>query len=128
MRIAVGETFSGPAVRVAPEAMKVWAGVLRDPNPIHLDAAVVRAKGLGDRVINQGPANAAYVLNALMFHFAAARIKQVSFRFLDNVFGGETATPSVVVTAVEGTRVFCDLFLDADERRVVSGSAVLLLD
>jgi acyl dehydratase len=128
MKVAVGETFSGPAVEVAPEAMKVWAKVLHDPNPIHLDAAAVRAKGLGDRVINQGPANAAYVLNALMTHFAPARIEQVAFRFLDNLFGGETATPSIVVTAVEGARVSCDVFLDAGERRVVAGSAVLALD
>jgi acyl dehydratase len=128
MRIAVGETFSGPAILATPDAMKAWAKVLRDPNPIHLDPAIVRAKGLGDRVINQGPANAAYVLNALITHFAAARIERVSVRFLDNVFGGETATPSGVVTAVEGKRIFCDIFLDVGDRRVLSGSAVLTRD
>jgi hypothetical protein len=51
--------------RVSPEGMKAWAKFLHDPNPIHLDPAVVKAKGLGERVINQGPANLAYLINML---------------------------------------------------------------
>ncbi|MHB8736479.1 MAG: MaoC/PaaZ C-terminal domain-containing protein, partial [Terriglobales bacterium] len=38
--------------RIDPEKMKIFAVVLDDPNPIHLDPAAVRAAGLGDRVIS----------------------------------------------------------------------------
>ena len=38
---------------ISTETMKDWAVFLRDPNPIHLDVDVVKAKGLGDAVINQ---------------------------------------------------------------------------
>ena len=54
---------------VDPDKMKVFAEVLADPNPIHLDPQAVIDAGLGDRVINQGPASFGYVLN--MLHDAA---------------------------------------------------------
>ena len=50
---------------VSPDVMREWAKFLADPNPIHLDEAVVRAKGLGERVINQGPCNLAFVISML---------------------------------------------------------------
>ncbi|MEI9988315.1 MAG: hypothetical protein WDN69_37590 [Aliidongia sp.] len=70
MSFATGDAlpiFVVPSVSAA--AMKEWAVFLRDPNPIHLDPEVVKAKGLGDKVINQGPANVAYVMNMLMAAF-----------------------------------------------------------
>jgi acyl dehydratase len=127
--IVVGDRFAGAPVLVKPEAMKVWAEVLQDPNPIHLDPAVVRAKGLGDRVINQGPANTAYVIDALLAQFPGARLRRLSVRFLGNLFGGETANASGVVTLVQaapgGVQVHCDVALNVGARVVLSGSAVL---
>jgi len=129
MKITVGETFRGPPILIDPEAMKLWSEVLRDPNPIHLDPAAVRAMGLGDRVINQGPANAAFVINALLGRFRNARLEHFSVRFLDNLFGGEMALASGVVTAVERpsgrTVIHCDIALDADGRAILAGSAVM---
>ena len=93
MTYAVGDAlpeFTIPAVD--PEAMKQWAVFLADPNPIHLDADVVKAKGLGDRAINQGPANVAYLINMLMAAFPGGRIEAMDTRFLDNVYGGDTLT------------------------------------
>src|SRR5690606_30435151 len=45
--------------------MKTTAALLRDPTPIHWDPAVLRELGMGERPINQGPLNMAYVMNML---------------------------------------------------------------
>ena len=67
MTHAVGDALAPFVIPgVSPEAMRQWSVFLADPNPIHLDVAVVKAKGLGDRVINQGPINVAYMMNMLM--------------------------------------------------------------
>jgi acyl dehydratase len=113
---------------VRPEAMVDWAGFLADPNPIHLDGAVVRAKGLGDRVINQGPANVAYVMNMLNAAFPDGQIEAMESRFVDNVYGGDRATASGSVTAVRGGRIHCAFALDVEGRgTVLSGTATILL-
>jgi 3-hydroxybutyryl-CoA dehydratase len=129
VKITVGETFCGAPILIDPEAMKLWSEVLRDPNPIHRDPAAVRAMGLGDRVINPGPANAAFVINALLAQFRNARLEHFSVRFLDNLFGGETAIATGIVTAVETptgrTVIHCDIALDASGRTVLTGSAVI---
>jgi 3-hydroxybutyryl-CoA dehydratase len=111
---------------VSPDAMKDWAVFLHDPNPIHLDVEVVKAKGLGDRVINQGPANVAYVMNMLMAAFPGGRIGKMDSRFLDNVYGGDRLEAGGTVTAVEGGTVTCEIWLRADgQRLVISGTATI---
>ena len=50
---------------VPQESMDIWAVILDDPNPIHLDANAVKQVGLGNKTINQGPANIAYILNMI---------------------------------------------------------------
>ncbi len=52
--------------RVTDARMRLLAAILRDPNPIHWDRDEVAARGLGDRLINQGPTNVGYVCNALL--------------------------------------------------------------
>ncbi|MDY6859526.1 MAG: MaoC family dehydratase, partial [Pseudomonadota bacterium] len=115
---------------VSPETMKVWAPILRDPNPIHLDREVVKAKGLGERLINQGPINVAYVMDMLMRNFPQGRIVSMTNRFVDNVYEDDAVEATATVTGVEQagdeTRVSCDFALKADERSVViSGTAVV---
>jgi 3-hydroxybutyryl-CoA dehydratase len=113
---------------VHPDAMKAWAVFLADPNPIHLDVAAVQAKGLGDRVINQGPANVAYMMNMLLSAFPGARIQAMETRFLDNVYGGETVQAQGWITAVDGTSITCKLSLDVVGRGPVnSGTATIIL-
>ena len=97
---------------VSPDAMRDWSVFLADPNPIHLDVEVVKTKGLGDKRINQGPINVAYMMNMLMAAFPGCRIESMDSRFLDNVYEGDRAVASGEVTAVEGNRVSCDLKLD----------------
>jgi acyl dehydratase len=113
---------------VNPDSMKQWAVFLADPNPIHLDVEVVKAKGLGDKVINQGPINVAYMMNMLMAAFPGGRIESMDSRFLDNVYAGDKVTASGRITAINGDKVSCELSLDAEGRGTVnSGTATIQL-
>lgn len=130
MKPQVGDTLTPFSIDVSPEAMKDWAVFLHDPNPIHLDVEVVKAKGLGDRVINQGPANVAYIINMLMTNFPGCTIETMESRFVDNVFGGETVVTNGTVTAVEetddGLLVSLETGLKSQERDfVITGTAVV---
>ncbi|HVY85586.1 MAG TPA: MaoC/PaaZ C-terminal domain-containing protein [Caulobacterales bacterium] len=130
MSLAVGDTLSAPEQRVRPDMMHVWAKVLRDPNPIHLDPDAVRARGLGDRVINQGPGNVSYIMNLLLSAFPRGRLAEIKMRFLDNVFGGDMAQPTAIVTRIEDTAegrfIAFDIALYASGRLVLDGEAVVL--
>lgn len=109
---------------VSAAAMKEWAVFLADPNPIHLDPAVVKAKGLGDRVINQGPANVAYLMNMLMQAFPNGTIAAMESRFVDNVYAEDRLTAGGSVAAVEEGVAICDVWLRADGRdAVITGTA-----
>lgn len=127
MTLKIGDALPAFVIEsVSPEAMKDWAVFLADPNPIHLDVEMVKAKGLGDKVINQGPANVAYIMNMLMAVFPGARIETMDSRFLDNVYAGDHLVASGAVTAIEGRRVVCDISLTANgERPVISGTATV---
>jgi 3-hydroxybutyryl-CoA dehydratase len=119
----------GPLVieSVSAENMKRLAVVLDDPNPIHLDPEATRALGLGDRVVNQGPANFAWVLD--MLHEAAprARIGTLKVRLLANVFAGDRVVAAGRVEAVEDGRATCSVWLDVDGgSRAVDGTATLI--
>jgi 3-hydroxybutyryl-CoA dehydratase len=117
---------------VSPEGMKAWAKFLHDPNPIHLDPAVVRAKGLGDRVINQGPCNLAYVISMLRAALPGSTVQTLDVRYVDNVYGGESVVAGGRVTAVRaeagGHAVDCEVWLKAEGRgSVITGTAILQL-
>ena len=113
---------------VSPEAMKQWAIFLADPNPIHLDVEVVKAKDLGDKVINQGPANVAYMMNMLMAAFPGCRIESMDSRFLDNVYGEDKVVASGKITAIEDNRISCEFTLDVEGRGTVnSGTATVII-
>jgi 3-hydroxybutyryl-CoA dehydratase len=126
----VGDTLEPFRIAsVSPEGMKAWAKFLHDPNPIHLDPAVVKAKGLGDRVINQGPANLAYLINMLQRAIPNGRIESLEVRYVDNVFGGEAveAGGTVKDVSADGSkrRISCEVWLRADARAVLTGTAVV---
>ena len=127
--VAVGDALPAFVIdHVSPDAMRDWSVFLADPNPIHLDVEMVRAKGLGDKRINQGPINVAYMMNMLMAAFPGCRIAAMDSRFLDNVYEGDRVTAAGTVTAVEGNRVTCEFTLDADGRGTVnSGTATLIV-
>lgn len=127
--IAAGAAIPERRILVRAESMPVWAAALRDPNPIHVDPRATRAAGLGDRVINQGPANIGYALAALADAFPAGEIGEMEFRFLANVHAGEVAVASGTVMSVDrsgdGYRVTCTLELSVAGLPVLSGSVSL---
>jgi acyl dehydratase len=130
MSYAVGDMLAPFVIEsVSPGAMKQWAVFLADPNPIHLDVEVVKAKGLGDRVINQGPINVAYMMNMLMAAFPDGSIEQMDARFLDNVYAGDKIVASGRITAVDGDRIDCEISLDVQGRGTVNaGTATVRLN
>jgi len=127
--IEVGTTLPAFVIdAVDPEKMKLMAALLRDPNPIHIDADSVRALGLGDRVINQGPNNLSYVLT-MVSRWAGGieALRTVQMRFLGNVFAGERVECGGTVSAIDadsGTATL-DVHATADGRPVLQGTIVV---
>ena len=116
---------------VSPEPMKTMAAILDDPNPIHYDTASVRALGLGERPINQGPSNLGYLMEMLVeFAGSAERVRRVRVRFLGNVFAGERVECTGSVTSVDAAARTAELAVEAsaDGRPVLSGFAVIGVD
>ncbi|HKY80692.1 MAG TPA: MaoC family dehydratase [Sphingobium sp.] len=127
MSYAVGDELPPFIIEaVDPEAMKQWAVFLADPNQIHLDVEFVKARGLGDRVINQGPINVAYMINCLLSAFPGGRIEKMTSRFLDNVYGGERIVAKGVIDAVEDSRVHCSLTLESVDRGIVNSASATI--
>lgn len=117
---------------VSTDAMKTMAVILDDPNPIHLDVTAVRALGLGDRLINQGPTNCGYVVDMLNENFPDGRVTRFTVRFLGNVYGGEEVIAGGKVDAVDddehGKVIECSIWLEAVGRgRMVVGRASVLV-
>ena len=129
--IAVGTAL--PAYSIAavdPESMKLWAAFLRDPNPIHLDPRAVQAKGLGDKVINQGPANLAYIITMLQRAFPGSTLLSLEVRYAGSVFGGDAVEAGGKIAEVSrgesGLRIGCEVWLRANDRDpAIIGRAVL---
>ncbi|MFB4308187.1 MaoC family dehydratase [Actinomadura sp. GTD37] len=110
---------------VDAEKMKTMAALLSDGNPIHWDVEAVRAAGLGDRPVNQGPTNMAYVLDMLAsWSGGHDRLRRIRLRFTGNVFAGDHLRAAGTVTDVRdedgATVADCEVRLD-----VVGGGTVL---
>ena len=135
MDVAVGTEV--PPLRIDPvpiEQMKTVAALLNDSNPIHWDVESVRALGMGDRPVNQGPNNLAYVINMLVSWAGGdnAAVRRIQCRFLGNVFGGDAVTAHGVVTAVreEGGQRLADLDVRLErsaEDVVLAGTATVAI-
>ena len=131
MKLVVGELLTPLRIDcVSSEGIKAWAKVLRDPNPIHFDAEVVVRKGWGDRVINQGVANLAYVISMLQQTLPDSFLESLDVRYVDNVFGGEAVEASGKVLAITGNvmkTITCEILLwSASRGPVITGTATLM--
>jgi acyl dehydratase len=118
---------------VSAEKMKLLAAILRDPNPIHWDPAEVAKRGLGHRVINQGPTNLGYITNMLMDWAGPSSLRHLEVRFSSNVFDGDDVLAGGVVIGTReenGERLAdCQVWLDrGDGSRAVQGRATVALD
>jgi len=71
-----------------------WAQVLRDDNPLHADPAVAGQSGLGEGLVNPGPAGIAYLMTMLLQAFPGASIRRMQCRFLAPVI-----TPAELVAS-----------------------------
>ena len=105
MKPAVGQQIPERTVdAVDPARMKTLSALMRDPNPIHFDRNAAAALGLGERTVNQGPSNIAYVVSMLgSWAGGVDRVTGYRFRFLGNVFEGDRLRAAGVVTDVEET-------------------------
>lgn len=97
------------AITAAP--MRTIAEVLRDPNPIHLDPAAAGAAGLGDRVINQGPANLAYVVDAVQAAFPNHRLAMLDSSYLSSVRDGDVVEAGGTILSITPDAITCDTWL-----------------
>ena len=75
---------------VSGEGAKLVVALTRDPSPLHWDEEAVRRLGLGERPINPGSNNAAYVLQMVRGSIGDyGRIGAVRVRFLRRVHVGD---------------------------------------
>ena len=86
---------------VPQESMDTWAVILDDPNPIHIDANAVKQVGLGNKTINQGPANIAYILNMIEENFPNSQILKMNNKMTDSVLEGDLVTVSGHITEIK---------------------------
>lgn len=115
---------------VGAEPMKVMALLLRDSNFIHFDVDTVRALGLGERPVNQGPINLGYVTRMVAdWAGAESAIERLQVRFLANVFAGDHVVAAGRVVSIDADAIArCAVWLDhTDGRRVVEGTATVRL-
>lgn len=88
--IAEGESIPDFIVEsVDPQRMKTMAAILRDPYRVHWDRAATSTMGLGGRVINQGPLNLSYIVNALHAFAGPGCIRRLTVAFHSPVFDGD---------------------------------------
>lgn len=125
-RLNVGDLL--PELRVAQvsaDKMKIFAALIRDANPIHLDGAAAATLGMGDRPVNQGPINMAYVIDMLAaWSGDPYAIESLSVRFTGNVLAGDAVRAGGRVTAIDDGVADCQVWLDVDAgARALEGSA-----
>jgi len=132
--VTVGTVLSVYDVpEVSAEKMKTMAALLSDPTAIHFDVETLRALGMGERPVNQGPLNMGYVMNAVTAWAGGPdRLRGLRVRFLGTVLAGQHLRVSGTVAALHdrgGERLAeCDVVLAVvDGEAVVSGSATVAL-
>jgi acyl dehydratase len=126
--VAAGDRLAGLiSDPIRQEAMADMAVVLGDPNPIHLDPAVVKALGLGGRSIVQGPITLGFMLEMLRRALPDAQLESLDVRYLANAFAGDVVRVTGSVEEVSGRRLRCAVVAEiaSDDRQVAVGTATL---
>ena len=122
----VGEQLPEFAVpSVDPARMKTMAAVLRDPYRVHWDREATREMGLEGRVINQGPLNLSYIVNMLHSFSGPTSVRRLTVSFGRPVFDADSVVAGGEISAIDGDRVTCAVWLKRGDEIVVSGTAVV---
>ncbi len=132
MGAAVGDELPPLVIEsVSVEAMKTVAALLHDPNPIHFDLETLQRLGMGDRPVNQGPNNMAYIV-AMLSRYAGGpeNVRKLRVRFLGNVLGGDRLTARGVISNVReengATVADVDVWLERSAEDVVLKGAATI--
>jgi acyl dehydratase len=116
---------------VDAEKMKVLALLLADPNPLHFDPDVAPRLGIAERPVNQGPSSMAMLANLVRSAFPRGRLTRLHVQLRGSVVAGEQVRAHGRIVAAdtvpEGTRIRCEIALDAAGRSVMTGDAELVL-
>jgi acyl dehydratase len=115
--------FAVPSVD--PARMKTMAAVLRDPYRVHWDREATREMGLEGRVINQGPLNLSYIVNMLHSFSGPTSVRRLIVSFGRPVFDTDSVVAGGEISAIDGDRVTCAVWLKRGDEIVVSGTAVI---
>jgi acyl dehydratase len=109
--------------------MKTMAAILRDPYPVHWDPTANERLGLGGRVINQGPLNLGYIVNMLHAWSGPGSVRRLTVSFGRPVLDADTVTAGGTVVALDEVgserHATCDVWLERDGEKLVTGSAVV---
>jgi acyl dehydratase len=110
---------------VRGDDMKIVALLLRDSNPIHFDVGAVARAGLGNRLVNQGGATMAYVIDYVV-GWAGSRsaLRSITCFFRGNVVAGDDVEIGATVTTVQPADD--GLLVDLDVRADVVGGRTAL--
>lgn len=113
---------------VDAQRMKTMAALLRDPYRVHWDREATAAMGLGGRVINQGPLNLSYIMNALHAHQGPGCIRRLTVVFNRPVFDGDRVEAGGELVSTDGARSTWSVWLRRDhpvkDELLVTGTAV----
>ena len=113
---------------VDAQRMKTMAALLRDPYRVHWDRDATRAMGLGGRVINQGPLNLSYIMNALHGQGGPGCIRRLTVEFHRPVFDGDRVVAGGECLGVSDAGTQWRIWLRRDQpvtgELVVTGTAV----
>ena len=128
---SVGSSLKNWEFLVPKESMDTWAKILDDPNPIHLDVNSVKSLGLGDKTINQGPANIAYIMNMLEQNFPNSQIIKMNNKMTNSILEGELVNVSGQILNIKEKKsqliISCTLKLTAEGGKIAVISEVDLL-
>ena len=132
MKYKKGDRLENWSFTVTQENMNLWAEILDDPNPIHLDVNSVKLLGLGEKTINQGHANIAYIINAINHNFPDSEIIKLNNKMTDSILEGDKITVAGQINNIieESNKLIinCKLQLNVGQEKisVVSEADILI--
>ena len=132
MNYKIGQKLDKWTFLVKQEYLVTWSQVLNDPNPIHLDNKKVEELGLGNKCINQGPANISYILNCISSNFPEYQLIKINNKLNGNVFSDDRVSVEGQISDIEKKNdyLIVSLFLDLhtqNQNNVLSSNAVIRL-